>query len=109
MELARRQIALGQLAGAVESLRGVLSLDPDFVDAHALLAVCLLDQRRLSAAVYEAERALALDPLSPLALRVSVRTLIARRRFREAERQLEALRELWPEDPGTWRMFAEIY
>jgi Flp pilus assembly protein TadD len=109
METARRQMSVGQLGGAVESLRGVLTLDPDYADAHALLAACLLDQRRLSAAEYEAGRALAAEPESALALSVSVRTLIARRKFKEAERQLEILREAQPHSDFVWRTLAEIY
>ena len=109
LAMARRLMSIGQLGGAIDSLRGVLTLDPDHADAHALLAVCLLDQRRLAAAEYEAGRALALEPESPLALRVSARTLIARRRFKEAERRIEILRELQPESDDLWRTLAEIY
>ena len=55
---AQRQMEQGHLEGAAESLRRVLTLDPDLADAHAMLALCLLDLRRLHAAQHEAELAM---------------------------------------------------
>ena len=89
--LAQQQMDQGQLEGAVDSLRQVLSIDPDDSDPHALLAICLLDLRRLHAAEHESGMALALEPLSGLALYASALVLMARRKFPAAGGALSAV------------------
>lgn len=96
LELARRLIRVGQHDGAIESLRRVLAEDPDHAEAHALLSLVLLGQRRLHAAGYEADAALALEPHAPLSLLASANVLIARRRLGEAEERLLELRRVAP-------------
>ena len=91
-ELAERQLALGQVHGAIESLRRVLAMDPDMADAHAVLALALLRLKRLAAAEHESGMALTLEPESWLALWASGHVLKAQRRFGEAEERFETLR-----------------
>jgi Flp pilus assembly protein TadD len=67
LERAYTQMAQHHLRGAIETLRQVLSLDPDNAQAHALLATCLHDEKRLFAADHEARAALALDADLPCA------------------------------------------
>ncbi len=107
--LARRQSEQGQLEGATESLRRVLSIDPDEADAHALLALCLLDLKRVHAAAYEADMALRLEPESPLALQASAQVLVARRRFKEAEARFRELLEHVPGATSVYRSLADLY
>lgn len=59
---ARQQLARGDVSGAIESLRRVLSEAPDEPFAHALLAMALLQARRRHAARAEARAALRLAP-----------------------------------------------
>lgn len=109
LAIARHQIAQGQSKGAVESLRRVLTEDPENVEAHALLALVLLDLKRLHAADREAQLALATDPQDDTALYASARILIAQRKFRPAEERLQALLDLAPDWPAAHRALAELY
>ncbi|MEM1201623.1 MAG: tetratricopeptide repeat protein [Acidobacteriota bacterium] len=109
LELAKRQIDLGQLPGAVESLRAVLATDPDHAGAHALLALVLLDMRRLHAAEHEAGLAQTLEPEGLLPLYASAAVAMARRRFAKAEELYRMLLELDPESPGPYRSLAGVY
>ena len=52
----------GQVQMAIDMLIELLGEDPDEAIYHAILADCLLDQKRLSGAEYEADLALSLDP-----------------------------------------------
>ncbi|WP_261694238.1 tetratricopeptide repeat protein [Tahibacter amnicola] len=60
--LAMRQMQHGQLQEAMDTLCNVLAHQPDSALAHALLALCLRDRKRLSSAEQEAGAALALAP-----------------------------------------------
>ncbi|MEM7352079.1 MAG: tetratricopeptide repeat protein [Acidobacteriota bacterium] len=106
---AQQQMQQGQLEGAVDSLRQVLSADPDDSDAHALLAMCLLDLRRLHAAEHESGMALALEPQSSLALYASGLVLAARRKFLPAEERFRQLLEQDPHNSAYYRSLAGIY
>ena len=63
---AQNQMGQGDLVGASENLCKVLSNNPDHALAHALLALCLIDQTRLAAGEHEARLAVALAPELPL-------------------------------------------
>jgi Flp pilus assembly protein TadD len=84
-EYARQQVRQNNNTGAIESLRRALSLDPDFSEAHALLSLVLLDQRRIYAAKHEAQLALALSPESPVSRLAEAQVLVAQRQFKQAE------------------------
>ena len=84
-ELASQQIARGDIRGAIESLRGILGLDPDSGEAHALLSICLVHSKRLHAAEVEARLALVADPNGDSANWAMGVVLAASRRFKEAE------------------------
>lgn len=108
LSLARRQLRIGQLDGAVETLRRALAEDPDHADAHALLALVLHDMKRLHAAAYESDRALTLDPLGFLPLLASGIVLLARRKLSEAEDRFQQLRQLAPESAEPLRRLAAV-
>jgi tetratricopeptide (TPR) repeat protein len=61
LEQADVQRRLGNYRGAIELLQRALALDPDHARAHALLAIALLDARRLPGALIEMRAALNLD------------------------------------------------
>ena len=67
LALARRQMRIGNHAGAIEPLRQALAADPTDAGAHALLAMCLHATKRLHAAEYEAQQALSAAPELPAA------------------------------------------
>lgn len=109
LDLAQRQLDLGQVVGAIETLRGVLSMDPDHADAHALLAIALVVEKRLHAAEHEAGMALALEPESPLPQLAAGQVALAQRRFDRALEHFETLRALWPEGAQPLLSLASVH
>ncbi len=63
---------------AEESFRRALADDPDFVMAHACLALCMLERQEWKEATAEAERAIGLAPDMPFVHYVLARVLFAR-------------------------------
>ena len=86
---ARQQLAQSHIDGAIDSLRRALSLDPDLAESHAILALCLVDARRLHAAGHEARLALLAEPNLGLAHYALTHVLIGQRKFKQAEAQIE--------------------
>jgi Flp pilus assembly protein TadD len=106
---AQTQRIHGDLFGAIESLRKALTIEPDSSDAHAMLALCLYQQRRLHAARYESETALALEPQSSFAHYAVATIDKAERRFKDAEKHLQEARALDPNDASILRTLASLY
>jgi tetratricopeptide (TPR) repeat protein len=102
------QIQRGQLDGAIESLRHLLSDEPNSAPAHALLALCLVDTKRLHAALHEAQVALSLAPTSPFAHLAAGSVNLARGRFASAGEHLQSARELDPTAPAPLRALARL-
>jgi tetratricopeptide (TPR) repeat protein len=109
IDRARAQIGHGNLSGAIESLRQALSADPDHSGAHALLALCLHDERRLHAAEHEARLAVGLDPDSGLAHYAAAMVALARRDFALAEEHLVRAIALQPEHTHSLLGLARLY
>ncbi len=108
-EQAARLLRHGQLDAAIEMLRRALSAEPDDAGAHALLALCLIDAKRLHAAAHEAAIAITLAPELPLAHLARGLALMAARKFKPAEEHLRQALELDPEDPIGYRKLADLY
>ncbi len=100
LHLAYQRLQSGHVEGAINSLRQLLSDDPEHAEAHALLALCLLMMRRAFAAEREAGLALAADPQLEFAHYVAARVAMARRRFKLAEKHLDQVLELNPQEAG---------
>lgn len=98
----------GNSALAVERLRRILSDEPDCAPAHGLLALALLQTRRLHAAKHEAGIALAMDPESTLTLRAAASVALAQRHFGSARQFAESALALDPQDAGVLRLLARI-
>ena len=96
LELAHHKWLVGDTASAIQSLRMVLAQDPEHAYAHALLAGCLLDTRRIHAALHEIELALGLEPDLFVARYLHAQILVAHRRFPQA---VDALQQLIAEHP----------
>jgi Flp pilus assembly protein TadD len=109
LALARRQMRIGNYAGAIEQLRQALAADPTDADAHALLAVCLHATKRLYAAEYEAQQALSAAPELPAGHLAAGGIQLTRRRFAAAERHLQEALALDPTDATAYRMLANVY
>lgn len=108
LDLARRRMQNGQLDGAMDALRQLLSQDPDAAEAHAFLALCLLDKQRLHAAASEAKMALALDPGLETAHYALAHILIAKRQFRQAEEHVNRVLEMDPNDSDYYLLAANL-
>lgn len=85
MDLARRQMMRGETRGAIETLRRLLGTEPTSADGHALLSICLVDEKRLAAAEHEAKEALSLEPESTLGRLALASVHLGRHRPRAAE------------------------
>ncbi len=109
LALARRQMRIGNHAGAIEQLRQALAADPTDANAHALLAICLHATKRLHAAEYEAQQALSAAPELPAAHLAAGAIQLTRRRFAAAERHLAEALALDPTDATAYRLLAEVY
>jgi len=109
LALARRQMRIGNYAGAIEQLRQALAADPTGGDAHALLAVCLHATKRLHAAEYEAQQALSAAPELPAAHLAAGAIQLTRRRFAAAERHLRETLALDHTDATAYRLLADVY
>ena len=109
IDRARAQINHGNLAAAIESLRQALSADPDHSGAHALLALCLHDERRLHAAEHEAQLAVSLDPDSGLAHYAAAMVAMAKRDFARAEEHLRRAIALQPQHTHSLLGLARLY
>ncbi|HZF33325.1 MAG TPA: tetratricopeptide repeat protein [Candidatus Angelobacter sp.] len=109
LALARRQMRIGNYAGAIEQLRQVLAVDPTDANGHALLAVCLHATKRLHAAEYEAQQALSAAPELPAAHLAAGAIQLTRRRFAAAERHLLEALGLDHTDATAYRLLADAY
>jgi len=99
----------GHIDGAIETLRRVLSQDPEFAEAHAVLAMCLLQKRRIHAARYEADLALSLEPDLLLAHHAMANILMMLRKFSQAEQHLNLLLDQDPNEALYYRNLAALY
>lgn len=84
LEQAESQRRLGNHRGATQLAQRALGIDPDHAPAHAVLAVILLDARRLGAAGIEARAALALDGNDGFVHRAAAQVLLAERKLDDA-------------------------
>jgi tetratricopeptide (TPR) repeat protein len=109
LERAQLQMRRNDLFGAIETLRRALTLEPDDAVAHAVLSLCLHDQKRLYAAQYEAVAALALDPQLPAAHYAMAMVSMAQRRFKQAEEHFNSALALNPSDTASLRALAHLY
>lgn len=109
IQLAYQRLQAGNYDGAIDSLRQLLAQDPQSAEAHALLAICLMNLRRVHAAQHESQLALAADPDLALAHYAAAQVAIAQRRFKAAEQHLTQLLDMEPLTPSYHRSLAELY
>jgi Tfp pilus assembly protein PilF len=108
IERAFERIAQGDLDGAVDVLHEVLALDPDVVEAHALLAMCLVDLRAIGPARAEAETAVALDGDSAFAHNAMGHVCIAQGKLERAAHHLELALALDPSNASNYESMASL-
>ncbi|MFC1742667.1 tetratricopeptide repeat protein [Candidatus Riflebacteria bacterium] len=108
-EEALHLLELGALDRVVECLKTVLSEEPEHEEAHAVLAICLLNLRRIYAAEHEAQIALSLNPGNFLAHLALAHIFVAKREFSSAEKSLKHLIQLNPSSSEIYLLQAEVY
>lgn len=109
LQLAYQRLQADQHDGAIDTLRQLLANDPDSAEAHALLAICLMNMRRVHAAKREVQLALTLDAQLPLAHYAATQVAIALRKFKLAQEHLTQLLDMEPINPLNYRTLAELY
>jgi len=109
LEEAWTKIQHGHYDGAIDTLREILSHDPDMAEAHAYLAICLLNKRRAHAATQEAQIALTLEPETELCIYALALTQIAQRKFHDAEANISRLLDLNPNNAHYYLLLADLY
>lgn len=109
--MANQQMGRGQIDLAIATLTEALGLDPSNARAraHALLAVCLRDRNRLTAAALEAQAALAAAPDDAFSHYAAGHVYEARREWQAAERHFQTAIELAPEADWTRRALGRLY
>jgi tetratricopeptide (TPR) repeat protein len=106
LETARRLLAQGNALGAIEALRRVLADEPEDGDAHAILALALVESGRNHAAAHEAGLALALGSESELAHMAAAHARLGLRDWKKAREHIEHLLALDPARTYHHRLLA---
>jgi DNA-binding winged helix-turn-helix (wHTH) protein/tetratricopeptide (TPR) repeat protein len=83
-------------------LRTLVQQHPRHWLAHGRLAMLLYQVGRLSEGIAAHRRALAIEPMLPIAYAGLVRNLSALGRVQEADATVERARQLWPAHPVVW-------
>jgi predicted Zn-dependent protease len=107
-EHARRAQDRGQHDVAIAALRRLLADDPDDARAHAMLAMSLLEKKRLVAAEHEARTALTLEPELPQARLALGVVLTQARKLDEAQALLDSVRASLPHDSAPLYFLARL-
>jgi tetratricopeptide (TPR) repeat protein len=97
---AQRQLDFGQTQDAIDTLCQLLAQDPESAEAHALLAIALVRERRLSVAELEAGQAIHLEPALGFSHYAMGQVRLTQRRLPEAVEHLE--RGLALGSDGIW-------
>jgi Tfp pilus assembly protein PilF len=108
LERAHQQLGQNNAAAAIETLRMALTIDPEHAHAHALLAICLQNEKRLYAAEYEAGQALTLEPESAFSHYAMALVLMSKRKLAQAETHLQRCIALDPDNAEYLRMLARL-
>lgn len=108
LDRAHARIDHNDILGAFDILHEVLTLDPDVVEAHALLALCLIDLHSLGSARAEAETALDLDSESAFAHQAMGNVSLVEGKLEAAEAHYEQARALEPDNATHYESMANL-
>lgn len=106
---AEHQLRHGNRHGAINSLKRLLGHEPEHAYAHALLALCLLHQKRLHAASHEIHLAIQLEPELPFIHYVNGHIALAHRKFKAAEDHFNTALGLQPDAAAFQLGLAQVY
>ncbi len=108
LDRAFARIDHNDLLGAFDILHELLTLDPDVGEAHALLALCLIDMHSLGSARAEAETALNLDSDSAFAHQAMGSVSLVEGKLEAAEAHFEQARALEPANATHYESLANL-
>jgi len=97
-EQASSCLRRGDAQGAIDALKRLLGVEPEHGQAHALLALALVQAKRIHAALHEAKLAVAIEPEVAFCHYALGRTLIVHGQLKAARAEFELARTFDPED-----------
>lgn len=103
-----RHISQGQLSGAIELLKELLSYDPNNATYHGVLAYCLLQQFRIHAAEHELKIALQLEPGNPFFHSIYARIYFLHNKRTQALAACDQALQLDPENTDIFELKSDI-
>ncbi len=106
--LASEQIASGNAAVGARLLRRVLSADPYYSVAHALLALALLEMKQFKAALHEAQLAVRCESENAYAHTALGIVLKELGRYTQAEAALQQAIQLDPQNDLPYGLLADL-
>lgn len=108
-EKARLLFQQNRRIQAGDVLKELLAQDPNFAEAHSLLALCLLENRdSWHDATREAEHAIHLEPDSGFAHYARASVLVKRNQFEEASSSIQEALRLDPDQSHYYALHASI-
>lgn len=108
LAMAAHQFHQGHYAGAIDSLKRALALDPEFARAHGMLSICLHEMGRLPAAMEEAELALRYDANDILSLLARGMALASHNKYQESEAILKQALSTNPDQSTILRYLSVV-
>lgn len=105
---AQYQMRHGNRHGAIQNLKRLLGMQPEHAVGHGLLALCLLQEKRIYAAQHEAGIAVQLEPEQPFVHYIQGHIALANRRFKMAEEHFQTAIQLQP-DRADYHLGAATY
>ena len=96
-------------AGAEETIRRAIDLDPNSMEAHYVYALLLMALGRFPEAITQIDDAAELDPLSAQVHSTFGRILYRARKFDEAILRLNRAIELEPRNAGAYVRLGDVY
>lgn len=108
LAMAGHRFYQGHYAGAIDSLKHALALDPELARAHGMLSICLHETGRLLAAMEEAEIALKYDANDLWSLLARGMALASYHKYQESEAILKQALSLNPDQSTVLRYLSVV-
>lgn len=108
IDRARLLMAQSRMSLAEDELRQALMQNNNDGEAHALLAVCLIDRKDYESATYEAQQAIVSEPDEAFGYRALSHVMFQRNRTKEAYDAITEAIRIEPWHPGNFGQLAAI-
>jgi arylsulfatase A-like enzyme/predicted Zn-dependent protease len=108
MTRARIMQEAGQIGPAIDLMTGILRSDPDIVDGRMLLGNLYFKEKRFTEALAAYREVIRQKPADNFAMVNLADTLIAMKRYDEAEKEIHAFRTVFPRDPAFIQLLGQV-